>query len=199
MRTAATTRSGGPRAGSRPLIALTAATALLLGACGDAGDPAATDGAATTAPGQATDDDDATATTPTADPGDDATSTEDDMDARHTRIPVPAPGTVLPTGPVPESIVQRDEVQAAIAAEAERTGVEVGQVQVVGYAQVTWSDGSLGCPKPGMIYTQALVPGQQLILAVDGQPASYHASMDGAFSYCASPVAPTGQGAATDR
>ena len=84
----------------------------------------------------------------------------------------------------------REDVQAAIAAEAERTGVEADQVDVVGYADVTWRDGSLGCPEPGQMYTMALVPGHQLILAVDGTKASYHAAKDKPFAYCANPTAP---------
>ena len=167
----------------RGVVAGVAALALVLAGCGDTSDPVASDGAATTAPGQATDD---TATTTPSAPTDDTGTTEDDMDAGPTRIPVP--GSALPTGPVPDAIVQGEDVQEAIAAEADRRGVEADDVEVVGYAVVTWPDGSLGCPKPGMMYTQALVPGRQLILKVDGQQASYHAAAEGPFTYCARPV-----------
>ncbi|MGD8199076.1 hypothetical protein ACQE98_00260 [Ornithinimicrobium sp. W1679] len=203
MRRAATGRAGRPRPGARAVLALTAAGALLLGACGGPDEPAETDGTAATATGQAPADDDASAeptrtaepAPTTDDPGDDANTTEDDMDPGLT--PIPVPGPALPTGPVPDSIVQSDAVQEAIAAEAARQGVEPEDVEVVGYAEVTWPDGSLGCPKPGMMYTQALVPGRQLILAVDGQTASYHASREGSFSYCSSPLAPAQGGSAS--
>lgn len=96
-----------------------------------------------------------------------------------------------PTGPVPEEVLARPEVTAAIAAEAERTGVPDADVAVVGYSEVTWRDGSLGCPQPGMAYTQALVPGDLLVLEVDGRRASYHAARGATFAYCANPVLPS--------
>ncbi|WP_289018263.1 hypothetical protein [uncultured Ornithinimicrobium sp.] len=176
----------------RGVVAGLAALTVLLGGCGDTSDPAASDGAATTARGQATDD--TAATTPAPDQADTTDSTEDDMDP--SRTPIPVPGPALPSGPVPDSVVQNDDVQEAIAAEADRLGVDPEDVEVVGYATVTWSDGSLGCPKPGMMYTQALVPGRQLVLAVDGQQASYHAAAEGPFTYCARPTAPSGGGTA---
>ncbi|OLT21801.1 hypothetical protein BJF81_14735 [Ornithinimicrobium sp. CNJ-824] len=166
------------------LTATAAASVLVLGGCAVTEDdtPADTGTPASTTPAPA----------PAPDDTDDTDTTEDDMDAGPTRIPVP--GAALPTGPVPDAILQGDDVQEAIAAEADRRDVEPDAVEVVGYAVVTWPDGSLGCPKPGMMYTQALVPGRQLILAVDGRQASYHAAEDGPFSYCADPSAPAGTG-----
>lgn len=84
-------------------------------------------------------------------------------------------------------------VQAAIADFAARHDVELDSVTIVTYADVTWPDGSLGCPKPGMQYTQALVPGQQLVLAMADSTESedsYHAGKSGTFRYCASPQPP---------
>ncbi len=166
------------------ILALAAALALSLTACGEA-----TDG-----PGGSPTDD-AARTSATTTPGDDdslTTAPQEDGTMRPDPIPVPGQGdAALPTGPVPDGVREQPEVRAAIEAHAERVGVPVEEVEVAGYAQVTWSDGSLGCPEPGMMYTQALVPGQQLILSVDGKLASYHAANGKPFSYCASPVAPT--------
>ena len=100
------------------------------------------------------------------------------------------PSGDLPTGPVPDAVQQRDDVQEAIAAEAQRRGVDASEVTVAGYADVTWRDGSLGCPQPGKMYTMALVPGHQLVLEVGGDLASYHAAQDKPFSYCANPQSP---------
>lgn len=159
---------------SLPTTALALALGLGLAACGTEdtapADPAGTTPAATAAP--TTDEDEMI----TSGPG-------------PTRLPEPDPGD-LPIGPVPDSIVERDDVQQAVADEAERRGVPVGEVTVAGYAEVTWRDGSIGCPQPGMMYTQALVPGHQLVLEVDGEYASYHAGRTGAFTYCADPVTP---------
>ncbi|MEO7131562.1 MAG: hypothetical protein ABIZ07_09335 [Dermatophilaceae bacterium] len=104
--------------------------------------------------------------------------------------PTIGPGA-LPTGPVPQSIQDRADVLTAIEDQAKRAGVDVSQVTVAGYADVTWSDGSLGCPKLGMMYTQALVPGYQLILQIGDRLSSYHAAQGKPYSYCANPVPPT--------
>ena len=40
---------------------------------------------------------------------------------------------------------------------AQRAGVALDKVKVLTVESVTWSDCSLGCPEPGMMYTQALV------------------------------------------
>jgi hypothetical protein len=49
---------------------------------------------------------------------------------------------------------------------------------------VTWSDGSLGCPQPGVFYTQALVPGYWVVLQVGDQEYDYRASERGHFVLC---------------
>lgn len=104
--------------------------------------------------------------------------------------PAPTTPSDLPLGPVPDAVAARPDVQAAVAAEAGRKGVTVADVALAGYADVTWPDGSIGCPQPGMLYTQALVPGHQLILRVGGDLASYHAAKGRPFAYCAAPTAP---------
>ncbi|QFG69710.1 hypothetical protein [Ornithinimicrobium pratense] len=116
-------------------------------------------------------------------------------DARPTSIPAPTPDDSLPSGPVDASVLEREEVKAAITAEAERRQVSEDEVEVIGFADVTWTDGSLGCPQPGMHYTQALVPGYQLILQVGGERASYHSGKDKLFRYCANPMTPAPGGA----
>jgi hypothetical protein len=58
---------------------------------------------------------------------------------------------------------------------AERLGIDAAQVTVVSSTSVTWPDGSLGCPKPGMHYTQALVEGSRTVLEAGGKQYDYHA------------------------
>jgi hypothetical protein len=57
---------------------------------------------------------------------------------------------------------------------SDRLGVKPGAVELLSYEPVTWNDGSLGCPQPDMMYTQALVDGYQIQLQVDGQVYDYH-------------------------
>lgn len=80
-----------------------------------------------------------------------------------------------------------DEV---IALAEEETGVDRSEIEVVLAEAVTWSDGSIGCPEEGMMYTQALVPGYRVVLDIAGERLAFHAARDGEFSPCANPVAP---------
>lgn len=111
-----------------------------------------------------------------------------------TTLPVgpgrPSPPATPPveSGPEPEGVRSLPAVAAAITAEAQRRGVDDAAVRVVSHDEVTWPDGSIGCPQPGMVYTQALVPGRRLVLEVDGEQASYHAGRDAEFGHCATPT-----------
>lgn len=180
-----------------PLLALT--IVLGLGACGtDTEEPAAP----TTSDSA---DDEPTTTEDSAPPSDADESTDDGATTEEPSVTPtdpadPTDGDALPTGDVPEDVINSDMVQSAIADLAERESVEADQVVVAGHRAVTWSDGSIGCPKPGMMYTQALVPGQQLILEVDGELFSYHSADRGAesgkFNFCADPKPPAETGGA---
>jgi hypothetical protein len=71
-----------------------------------------------------------------------------------------------------------------------RLGIPSGEVQSVSETRVTWRDGSLGCPKEGMMYTQALVKGTLMVLRVDGRDYQYHSGQGRASFYCENPVSP---------
>src|SRR5262245_20683020 len=59
---------------------------------------------------------------------------------------------------------------------AGRLGVDVGQIEVVEARAVTWPDGSLGCPQPGMAYPQVLVDGLLIRLRAQGRLYAYTAA-----------------------
>jgi len=88
------------------------------------------------------------------------------------------PGPALPEGAAEATFVSLDaiddEVQAAIADAARRFDIAESEVAVAGALRVVWSDGSLGCPEEGMMYTQALVDGYLLTLEVAGNRVEYH-------------------------
>ncbi len=73
---------------------------------------------------------------------------------------------------------------AVLADASQRTGLEVAKLQVVESVAVTWPDGSLGCPEPGMNYTMALVPGYRIRIKVGEQVLNYHTSMRGFWVFC---------------
>ena len=66
------------------------------------------------------------------------------------------------------------EVAQAVADAAERTGQDADDVEVVRFEQVTWPDGAIGCPEPGEMYTQALVEGYRIVIAVGDEELTYH-------------------------
>lgn len=88
-----------------------------------------------------------------------------------------------PEGAVEATLVSldglADEVQAAIADAAVHFGVPEAEVAVAGALDVVWSDGSLGCPEEGELYTQVLTDGYLLTLEVDGRRVTYHGADDG--------------------
>ena len=98
---------------------------------------------------------------------------------------IPALEPILVTSQVPAELLD------AILEDAEaRMGITAGGISIVQAEAVVWSDGSLGCPKPGMMYTQALVPGYRVVLRAGDEILDYHASERGTFVLCAEGLAP---------
>lgn len=83
--------------------------------------------------------------------------------------------------------VDEEMLDALMEQASEEAGVSTDEITVISAESVTWSDGSLGCPEPGMAYTQALVPGYRVVLDVAGEEIHYHAGSDGSFFACDDP------------
>ena len=81
-------------------------------------------------------------------------------------------------------------VEQSIALLAAQLGVDPSLIEVARADEVTWRDGSIGCPKPGFMYTQALVPGQLVELVVDGETYAFHQAGDRPPFYCPDPSTP---------
>lgn len=92
----------------------------------------------------------------------------------------------------PPSTSTQGPIEQAKADLAARLGVQPGQITVVSSEEVTWPDGSLGCPQPGMNYTQALVNGTRIVLAADGKQYHYHAGGRRGPFLCTNPRPPLG-------
>lgn len=88
------------------------------------------------------------------------------------------------TGEVPELILRlfRDDL-------ARRALVKPETITVVSATQVEWPDGALGCPKPGQMYTQMIVPGFRVVLEAGGEKYAYHSDQSGKFIVCANGLA----------
>jgi hypothetical protein len=100
------------------------------------------------------------------------------------QVPIPSPSGPLASGAVPVVVVN-----AAIADAATVSGVDPSKITVVSAKPKTWNDGSLGCPQPGQLYTQALVPGYQVILDANGKKMDYRATASGDVKLCENPKA----------
>lgn len=66
-------------------------------------------------------------------------------------------------------------IRMALADAAQRTGIAADSLQLVSAERVTWGDGSLGCPRPDMLYTQALVSGWRIRIRAAAEVLDYHA------------------------
>jgi hypothetical protein len=90
---------------------------------------------------------------------------------------VPGDGTSVPQG----------ILDAVLADAAARTGVPVADITVVEATSVTWPNGALGCPQPGMMYTEMIVPGYHVIVEAGGKQLDYRFGMNGTPSLCENP------------
>jgi hypothetical protein len=93
----------------------------------------------------------------------------------------PASGAALPEG--------AEEVVAEVRQDlAEQLDVAPGDIEVVDAQPAEWSDSSLGCPREGQTYAQAIVPGHRVILQAGGKRYAYHTG-DGNWILCEAPAA----------
>lgn len=79
------------------------------------------------------------------------------------------------------------QVEFAKADLAKRIGIDVGRVAVVIARNVTWRDGSMGCPRPDRGYAQVLTPGVQIQLGHGKRRFEYHGPRVGEPFLCEPP------------
>lgn len=85
-----------------------------------------------------------------------------------------------------------DQLDAIVADAARRTGIDEDEIETIRATAMTWPDGSLGCPEPGQMYTQALVDGYHVVLDAAGESLDYRATTSGSFRLCEKPSRPAG-------
>jgi hypothetical protein len=104
-----------------------------------------------------------------------------------TRIPDPEQAVLAPSGqPVPTANIPREVRRAVVADAAKRFNVAESEVVIARAEQVTWPDGSLGCPEPGRMYTQMLVDGFRVAARTAAGELTYHTDSRGNVVNCAS-------------
>jgi hypothetical protein len=85
-----------------------------------------------------------------------------------TPAPTPAATEVEPLAEVEQviQVVQKDLAQ--------RLGQAAEAIQLVSVEAVEWSDTSLGCPQPGMMYAQIITSEFCVVLEAEGKGYGYH-------------------------
>ncbi|MBT8048994.1 MAG: hypothetical protein KJO92_11315 [Gammaproteobacteria bacterium] len=98
----------------------------------------------------------------------------------------------------PENRSSGDESLAALAVKdlAGRLNISAKEISVLREVNVTWRDGSLGCPREGMMYTQALVEGSLIVLRAGNDQYQYHSGKGRPPFYCENPVKPISKSSA---
>jgi hypothetical protein len=100
------------------------------------------------------------------------------------RIPAPAlndqpAGETITTAEIPAGVRR-----AVVADAAKRFNVPENAVVLIRAERVTWPDGALGCPEPGTMYTQALVPGFRVVAKTTAGELLYHTDSLGHTRNC---------------
>src|SRR6185295_10876567 len=78
-------------------------------------------------------------------------------------------------------------IEPVVADVAKLAAIPADQVTVISAEAVTFPDGSLGCPQPGMAYTQALVDGYKIVAEAGGKTYDFRGS-GSSFRQCTNPT-----------
>jgi hypothetical protein len=110
-----------------------------------------------------------------------------------TRLPERIPPTEMMQPAIGEIPVKfLEAIQKDIA---DRAGVAINKDEAIRAQAIVWPDGSLGCPQPGVLYTQAPVNGYWVVFDVGGEQYDYRIADTGYYFLCESelpPVSPAG-------
>ena len=112
-------------------------------------------------------------------------------DEPSTDAPPPADDTVgddADDGGGSDGAALEEEISQARELLGEDAGA--GAAEVVVAERVTWPDAALGCPEPDQVYTQALVEGYRIVLAVDGDEVAFHGAEGEPPFRCEAPQPP---------
>ena len=104
-----------------------------------------------------------------------------DIPAQPTQGDIPQMNPLLPTPFAPglEGLIEKAKEDLA-----QRLSIETSDIILVDAKEVVWSDGSLGCPQPGMMNIQVLTPGYFIQLEVKGKFYIYHTNKSDRIILC---------------
>jgi hypothetical protein len=81
-------------------------------------------------------------------------------------------------------------IDPVVAEIARVSGVPADQVAVLSASSVSFPDGSLGCPQPGMAYTQVMTDGYKIVATAAGATYDYRGT-GSSFRRCVDASAPS--------
>jgi hypothetical protein len=92
-----------------------------------------------------------------------------------------------PSGPV-RGEVPPDLLEKITRTLSEEENLDPASITVIRAESVIWPDGSLGCPRPGEMYTMAQVEGYWVVLESGDRKYDYRVSSTGLFQRCLNPL-----------
>ena len=100
------------------------------------------------------------------------------------RLPERVPSSAPPEGKLVTAEVPPDLIEKMRADLAQRVGIKASAAKVTRAESIEWPNGAMGCPEPGKMYTQMIVPGYVVELEHEGKTYSYRAAKTGYFALC---------------
>ena len=99
----------------------------------------------------------------------------------------PSPNVAPLASAVPGPNLSPDQQQAVAAAmqdAAAHLGVAASDLSVQQVEEREWGDSSLGCPQPGLLYSQVVTPGFLVVINSRGKQLEYHSDTRGRVVLC---------------
>ena len=122
------------------------------------------------------------------------TVVDDSAIVQEEAIEVTKPPQESQPAPLEGSQPMPPQVNEAINNLAATLNVTADEIEVVSVEMVVWPDGTYGCPKPGMMYTQVLQDGLRIRLAAGGVVYQYHSGGGRTPFLCNDPAKPAPPG-----
>ncbi len=110
--------------------------------------------------------------------------TEPDKSEQILIEPLASEATPARESPPMQSNIPKEILEPVLNKAAELAKISREQLVIVRAEPAVWNDGSLGCPEPGMQYTQALVNGYWIVIKAAGQTYDFRMGRGGNFQLC---------------
>ena len=102
------------------------------------------------------------------------------------QVPASPPATHTQEDAVIDAAL-RPVIDRAVNDLARRLAIDPAAITVVEARSVVWPDGSLGCPRPGMVYPQVQQDGALVRLRAEGREFAYHSGGSRPVFLCETP------------